>query len=224
MKSYQRIISDDGYNSELAKNAKFSGIFDFPAIKPNKELIIPKRFTPYSRRKSEKVKDSFIMFFELDKKFVDFIICIKKYIKEILPYKGIITPDCSLYRNMPLALQIANTYINRLVGHYLQEIGMYVIPHVRWGDERSYTTILFNEKFAFIGLPKNSILSISTYGCIQGKENKYYFKEGLKNMLLELTPKIVLVYGQMPDSVFNEFEDQTKFIHYGDYIASKRRK
>ena len=54
--------------------------------------------------------------------------------------------------------------MNRAVGCYLQSHGVYVIPNVRWGDERSYTTVELPEKFAFLGVPKNSIVSIGTYG------------------------------------------------------------
>ena len=31
--------------------------------------------------------------------------------------------------------------MNRAVGHYLQSQGLYVIPNIRWGDERSFTTV-----------------------------------------------------------------------------------
>ena len=39
-----------------------------------------------------------------------------------------------------------------------------MIPNVRWGDERSCTAECYGEKAAFLGLPKHSIVSISTYG------------------------------------------------------------
>ena len=58
--------------------------------------------------------------------------------------------------------EIANTYMNRAIGQYLQQQGIYVIPNVRWCDERSYTTCELIEKFAFFGLQKHSIVSIGT--------------------------------------------------------------
>ena len=95
-------------------------------------------------------------------------------------------------------MQILNVYRNRAIGHSLQKQGAYVITNVRWGDERSYTTDVLPEKFAFLGAPKNSVVSVGTYGCVQSKENKYYFREGLEAILDELTPEVVLVYGSMP--------------------------
>ena len=41
-------------------------------------------------------------------------------------------------------------------------------------------------------------------------------------MLDELKPEIVLVYGAMPDEIFNEFKDKTKFIQYTDWISKKK--
>lgn len=71
-------------------------------------------------------------------------------------------------------------------------------------------------------LPKHSIVSIGTYGCIQSKENKHYFKEGLRAMLEELEPEIVLVYGGMPDEVSKDFKDKTRFIQFPDWISKKK--
>ncbi len=124
---------------------------------------------------------------------------------------------------MPLTLQIANTYFNRAVGHFLQSNGLYVIPNIRWGDERSYSLSILPEKFAFLGVDKHSIVAVSTYGCIRSRENRFYFEEGLRAMLIELEPEIVLVYGAMPDSVFGSYKHMTQFVNYPDWISSKRR-
>lgn len=54
-------------------------------------------------------------------------------------------PDFSLYREMPLAMQIWNTYWNRTIAYWLQSNGVDIVPNVRWGDERTY-------RLAFEGL------------------------------------------------------------------------
>ena len=117
-----------------------------------------------------------------------------------------------------------NVYRNGAIGHFLKKNGAYVITNVRWGDERSYTTNVLPEKFAFLGAPKNSIVSIGTYVCIRSKEDKYYFREGLESMLDELIPEVVLVYGSMPKSVFAGVKSKTNFVHYPDWISQVRKK
>lgn len=215
-------LIDDGFRADLVKNATFDGLLEIPSIKKNKAIIIPKDTIPFSLMNQTKDYSEFVIFYEHDIKFADLLLVTDEYIDQLSNFQGVISPDCSLYRDMPLVLQIANTYMSRAIGHYLQQQGIYVIPNVRWGDERSYTTCELPEKFAFLGLPKHSIVSIGTYGCIRCKINKYYFKEGLKAMLEELEPEVVIVYGSMPDSIFGEFKGKTKFVQYNDWITKKK--
>lgn len=217
-------IIDDGFHSELVKSAAFSGDLEIPCIKKPKELIIPKYLVPFTKMNANSYCEGAVHFYEHDKRFADVLVCTKDYLSELKKFAAVISPDCSLYRDMPLCLQIANTYMNRAVGCYLQSQGVYVIPNVRWGDERSYTTVELPEKFAFLGVPQNSIVSIGTYGCIKGRENKRYFIEGLSAMLDELFPEAVLVYGDMPESIFGQFEGRTNFVNYPDWISTKRRR
>lgn len=222
MSNNKKNIIDDGFRADLVRTAEFCGIFEIPCIKQPQELIIPTDTIPFSMRRQTKDHSEFVVFYEHDIRFADILLATDLYLDELRKFPGVISPDCSLYRDMPLVLQIANTYMSRAVGHYLQSRGIYVIPNVRWGDERSYTTCELPEKFAFAGVPKNSIVSIGTYGCIQSRENRHYFREGLKAMLDELTPAIVLVYGSMPDEIFHAFQNRTKFISYADWISKKK--
>lgn len=215
-------LIDDGFRADLVKNATFDGLLEIPSIKKNEAIIIPKDTIPFSLMNQTKDYTEFVIFYEHDIKFADLLLATDEYIDQLSNFQGVISPDCSLYRDMPLVLQIANTYMSRAIGYYLQQQGIYVIPNVRWGDERSYTTCELPEKFAFLGLPKHSIVSIGTYGCIQSKINKHYFKEGLRAMLEELEPKVVIVYGSMPDSIFGEFLSKTKFVQYNDWITKKK--
>lgn len=218
----KNFVIDDGFRAELVRSAEFKGIFEIPYINPPKKIVLPKDTIPFSLIKRSKDYSEFVVFYEHDTKFSDVISATDEYLDKLKKFPGVVSPDCSLYRDMPLTLQIANTYMNRAIGHYLQLHGIYVIPNVRWGDERSYTTSVLPEKFAFAGLPKHSIVSVGTYGCIQGKENKRYFREGLIAMLDELEPEYVLVYGSMPDSIFGALAVRTTFVHYKDWTTKMR--
>lgn len=112
--------------------------------------------------------------------------------------------------------------MSRAVGYKLWKEGIYSVPNIRWSDERSYTTALFPEPFAFQGVDKHSIISIGTYGCIRGKENKYHFKAGLEAMLNYLEPEVVLVYGPMPNDIFGPFLSATKFVRFDDWTKIKK--
>ena len=215
---------DEGFNLELVETAFFDGELEIPKIDPLEKIIIPTSMIPYSKRNRSKNFSESLVFYEHDINFAEVIRNPKDFVDDILRFPSIVTPDSSLYRDAPLCIQILNTYRNRAIGHFFQKQGAHVITNVRWGDERSYTTKVLPEKFAFLGAPKNSIVSIGTYGCISGKENKKYFREGLEAMLDELKPQVVLVYGSMPKKIFDDIKSKTNFINYPDWISKVRKK
>ena len=216
----ERIIINDGFNPELAEGARFTGLFEFPAIEPTIEAAVPKYLVPFSERnKARHPSNTCIVFYEHDDKFADVIRNPVKYIDDFARFAGIISPDNSLYRDMPLACQICNIYRNRLVGSYFQRHGINVIGNCRWGDSRTYLSHTFNEPVSFIGLPSNSIIAVGTYGCIHGKSNKEQFKNGLEAMIDYLNPATVIVYGAMPDSVFGPSKSKTEFVNFKDWTS-----
>lgn len=221
IKSNKNII-DDGFNAELVENAIFTGLLEIPLIRKPSEFIIPKSMIPFSERNKSVNHEEFICFYEHDIRFRDILTATKEQLASLKKFKGVISPDCSFYYDMPLVLQMTNTYLNRQIGHYLQEQGLYVIPNVRWGDERTYKRLISTElPFAFLGLEKRGIYSIGTYGCCKTVEYKHHLREGLRSFIEEIEPKIILVYGAMPDSIFGEFKKDVQFVHYDDWTKTQ---
>ena len=214
----RKAIMDDGMNPELVSGASFDGIFEIPIIHKPDQLIIPSGITPFSKRSRIQNQNEAIGFYEHDCEFADLLANPQNYVDELKKHI-VISPDCSLYRNAPLAVQIANIYRNHAIGYYLQSKGVYVIPQVRWGNEYTYTTRVCHERVAFLGVEQDSIVAIGTYGCIRGFENKYHFEAGLDVMLQTLRPRVVLVYGAMPKEIFSQYSSATQFVHYPDWIT-----
>ena len=145
-------IIDDGFRPELVETALFDGTLEIPTIRKPDKMVIPKTMVPFSCRSRSNTKESFVAFYEHDIRFADVLTSTDEYLDDLKHFAGVVSPDCSLYRDMPLCLQIANTYMNRSVGHYLQTQGLYVVPNIRWSDERTYTTCCLPEKIAFLGV------------------------------------------------------------------------
>lgn len=212
-------VISDGCNPELVEGAEFDGILEIPVIKRPEKIMIPKGIVPFSKMDRVLPEKFAVCEYENDRDFADLLRYTDNYVKELRGFQAFITPDASLYWDMPLAAQIVNKYRNHAIGYYMQKRGVYVIPNVRWGDERTYTTSVLPERLAFLGVEKHSIVSIGTYGVIKTAVEKKHFRAGLEAMLETLEPETVLVYGAMPEDIFGDYWNCAEFVKYPDWTS-----
>ena len=121
----------DVFRAFLVKNATYDTNLEIPCIKP--ENCNPQKLIPFSKAVGGKDYDGFVHFYEDDASFERLWNKPRKYLAVLKKYKGIISPDFSIYRDMPLAMQQWNTYRNRAIGCWLQDNGIPTIANVRWG-------------------------------------------------------------------------------------------
>ncbi len=203
----KKTILDDGFQAYLTKGAILVGEPGIPMLLDLKNTQIPKGIVPFNKIKTEKSKNKYVHFYIHDYQFSQILTSTTKYVDILKQFDGVITPDCSMLINQAQCLQQTNTYFNRAIGFYLQKQGIPVIPNIRWSDEKSFD-------YCFLGIPKHTIVSISTHGCIKSNNQKLIFKRGLNEMLLQLEPSTVIVHGFMPESVFGDYRESTVFYRY----------
>lgn len=121
------------------------------------------------------------------------------YIEKLTNFDCVLTPDFSLYIDMPVAMQVWNIYRSRLIGQIMQDYGITVIPTVSWAYKSSFD-------FCFDGLPKNATLAISTIGVKQDKEQFQIWVDGMDEMIKRLTPKRIVVYGGKVEYDYKDIE------------------
>jgi hypothetical protein len=190
--------------------------FDFPELDGVYDDIDWNEYTmvPFNwiLSKKELPKRSITHFFIYDYQFERVWKRPELYVKPLKKTAFVLSPDFSLYFNLPLMRQIWNTYRNRVVGKYWESEGLWVIPTVSWSDERSYS-------FSFAGIPKNSVVAISSVGV----KDFDMFERGLSEMIQRLSPKTILCYGT--DYLVN-FPKTYYFHTYIDFLRSipKRKK
>lgn len=111
-----------------------------------------------------------------------------RYTECLKKFAFVLSPQFSTYEDMPKIVKIWNVYRNRWCGRYWQELGIKVIPTIQWaGDE--------NFEFCLDGLPKHSIIAISTKG--DGRWGNHKSMDKFYDKTLEiLEPKTVLLYGK----------------------------
>lgn len=186
----------DVFKSFLYERANYAGKYEIPIIPSLNNIEKPKRIV---KAKYDKKYDKWIAFYEDDVKFECFWNNPKRYLNILSRAEGIICPDFSLYRDMPLNMQIWNINRSRILGHWLSKKGFKVVPNVRWSDERTY-------KIACAGIKKGSTIAISTHGSMKIKNEKELFKRGLEYVISHIEPKQIIVYGTAPEEVFRKYK------------------
>ncbi|MCL2703244.1 MAG: DUF4417 domain-containing protein [Defluviitaleaceae bacterium] len=188
----------DVFKSELVKGVFLSSTYEFPIVK--KTDFKPEMAIPFEKASKCNMHDQWVHFFTHDRQFQ----CVwnnpKQYLEMFKRYDSVITPDYSLYRDLPIAMQIWNTYRNRAIAYWLQNNGVNIVLNVRWGDERTYA-------FAFEGIEQGGTIAVSTNGCIKNKLDRYFFKKGLAKMVETIKPDTIVNYSYTPDDIFNQYRD-----------------
>lgn len=134
------------------------------------------------------------------------------YIEKLLDFDCALTPDFSLYLDMPIAMQVWNIYRSRLIGQIMQNYGLTVIPTVSWSTRDSFD-------FCFDSLPKNATLAVSTIGVKQNKEQFQIWVDGMDEMIKRLSPIKIIVYGGKVEYDYKNIE-----VVYFDNETTERMK
>lgn len=185
----------DVFHAGLVSGAHFSGKLEMPSIPRTTVEEKPKELVRFSDSIGASNQSAVVHFYEHDCKIERVWHSPNTYLPSLKQYKAVITPDFSLYRDMPLVMQAWNTYRGRVIGYWLQKNGVTAIPNVRWGDERTFD-------FCFDGIARDGILAVGSHGCMKRTTDKQYFMRGLKEMVTRLSPHTIIVYGTAPVSAF----------------------
>ena len=114
-----------------------------------------------------------------------------QYVVKLAEYFQVLTPDFSLYTNMPTPLQLMSVFKSRWCGAFWQRNGLRVIPTVNWGKPSSFA-------FCFDGIEEGAVVAVSTVGTSDFREE---FMEGYRAMCEQIHPETVVNYGTVYDEM-----------------------
>lgn len=188
----------DVFNAFLVAFATYAGIFEFPVINPT--YWIPNNLISFSKCLSSKSFDFWVHFYEDDYLFERIWRNPSKYLGILKRFEGVILLDFSIYRDMPLVMQLWNIYRSRAIGCWLQRNGVKVIPNIRFGDKRTY-------RICCEGISRNCVISVGSHGNLKNCIDRKIFLEGLDVIVKRLQPKVIIVYGATPEKYFKKYID-----------------
>ena len=183
----ERERTNKAYNLDLIDYENLTNDFwQMPTIKNNN--YVPNDLIGFNYAKSSKNKNCGIHFYVDDYQFERVWNAPEKYVDVLWEYDCILSPDFSLYMDMPMPMKIWNIYRSRQIGAFYQSRGIKVIPTMSWAEKETF-------EFCFQGIPKGSIVSVSTIGVKEQKTALEIWNAGMHEMIKRIEPSTILVYG-----------------------------
>ena len=187
-------IDDNFYKELVLKETKhlvrneffIVGKYGVPLIKKQDIDLALIRLYSYTKYDDKRNVSKTIHFFMHDYRFENVYANAENTYERLKQYYCLLSPDYSLYTDMPLALQINNVFKSRWCGAFWQTHGLKVIPTISWSDESSF-------EFCFDGVEFGSIIAVSTHG---NKKCKEEFMKGYNEMLQIIKPSAIICYGK----------------------------
>lgn len=209
-KEFHRETTINQYNLDLFDQTKTEGRFEMPVLDPVDH--VPKKLQGFNYVLNKPDYEASVHFFLDDYQFERIWQRPEYYIEKLGEFDCVLTPDFSLYIDMPVAMQVWNIYRSRLIGQIMQRYGYTVIPTVSWAYSDSFS-------FCFDGLPEGATLAISTIGIKQNKEQLKIWLDGVDAMIELLKPKRLLVYGGAVEYDYGDIE-----VYYFENETTERLK
>ena len=196
-------------NFDYYDELRVEGAYDMPVLQPVDH--VPTRLIGFNYARTSTEYDAGLHFYLDDYQFERIWNQPDLYIPLLQKFDCCLTPNFSIYLDMPKALKIWNTYRARLLGQIMQDNGIITIPIVYWSDESSWD-------FCFDGIPANSTISVNNIGNSVA-EAKAIWDRGMRELIRRKEPQRILMYGNGVRENF-DFGD-IEIIYYENDVTKR---
>lgn len=208
----ERERTNKEYNLDLIDYDNLTDDFwQMPIIKNNN--YIPDDLIGFNYAKSCKERNCGVHFYVDDYQFERVWNCPERYVELLWEYDCVLSPDFSLYLDMPMPMKIWNIYRSRQIGAFFQSRGIKVIPTISWAEPETF-------EFCFQGIPKGSIVSVSTIGVKEKKTALDIWNAGMREMIKRIEPCAIVVYGGKLDFDYGDI----KVVYFENKVTENWKK
>ena len=196
----ERLKTDRAYNLQIVSREDCPRGTGMPRLKGR--MAKPSRLVGFNYAKStaeEEKRAAGCHFFVDDYQFERVWTSPERYLSSLRGFRCVLTPDFSLYMDMPDAMQRWNRYRSQALGLYWQREGLTVVPTLSWAQPESYD-------FCFDGIPRRSTVAVSTVGVKGSRDALSVWFDGMREAMRRLEPRRVLLYGGDVDFDFGACE------------------
>lgn len=185
----------NAYNLEEYDDTRTACFYQIPVIA--KCDYVPDELIGFNYVLSSARKEAAVHFFIDDYQFERVWNQPGEYIPKIAEFPAALTPDFSLYMDMPMAMKIWNVYRSRLIGQMMQDAGINVIPTLQWAEPETFA-------FCFDGIEPGGSVAVSTVGVMRDENAKTIWRAGMDEAIKRLRPKNIIAYGTKIDYDFGK--------------------
>lgn len=197
----ERERTNDAYNLSYFRPSLAAGDWQIPKLA--RCDYIPKDLIGFNYALTSPRKNVGVHFFLDDYQFERVWNQPEKYARILAQYDCVLTPDFSLYMDMPRCMKLWNIYRSRLIGQIWQDAGMKVIPTMSWAETETF-------EFCFEGIPQGGAVAVSTVGVLRDKTAREIWRQGTDEMMRRIQPQTVILYGKAIDYDWGK----TKVVSY----------
>ncbi len=210
---------EDSFGAYLVEGAYFTANEEYPILR--QDMIsddIPKRVIPFSKAICSRrdLSDAFICTYSPDKTFERIRRNPRSYLGFFRRTAGLIGFDFSIHCDMPVVKQKSQMNDNLSLSYYYGNNGIPIIPNLRCGIDELVPEYLS-------AIPKHSIVAVGTHGFCKERREKFEWIIFLEQVIEELHPSKIVVYGSLNGSVFDNLKEKTVFVFYTPWISEKRK-
>ncbi len=206
----ERLRTDEKYKLPQITLLHTEGYYQMPKLQPVD--YTPKRLIGFNYALSSNEYDAGIHFYIDDYQFERIWNDTARYVEVLKKFDCILTPDFSLYMDMPMAMKIWNTFRSRLIGQICQQAGLIVIPTISWAEKETLD-------WCFDGVPEKATVSISTVGVRKNRDAMKIWKMGTEALIEKKHPKRILLYGGGVEHDFNDIE----IVEYANEVTERMK-
>lgn len=199
------------YNLHLLDPYSLDGFYQMPII--SNDNYVPDHMIGFNYAKTSTDTDATIHFFVDDYQFERLWNAPEQYNDVLKKFEAVLSPDFSLYMDMPLAMKVWSIYRSRFLGNYWQRQGIRVIPTISWAEPDTF-------QFCFDGIPEGSIVAVSTIGVKREDEAFKVWKDGMDEMIRRIKPSTIIVYGGKLDY---DYPEETDVIYFENSVTERMK-
>ncbi len=173
---------------------KLSGKYGLPRLRSGYAME-PECLIPFNKAKTANGEKAGVHFFIDDYQFERIWRSPLRYTQMLRRFECVLTPDFSIYTDMPMAMKIWNVYRSRALGAFWQSQDLKVIPTLQWANPLTFD-------FCFSGIEPGGMVAVSTLGAAKGRLSRQMWQAGMKEAIRKLHPNTILLYGSPIDFDF----------------------